>query len=91
MITTGTVAKKQRKAKRNYKREYRLFNSSPEKKKYRAELNKYNREHGVYGNHDGLDASHKGGKIVGYEKSSINKARREKSRKKGSIRKQHPN
>ena len=79
------MAKK--KAKRNYKKEYKKFQSSTKAKKKRAELNKYNRKKGTYGNDDGLDASHKGGKIVGFEKSSKNKGRIEKSRKKGSKRK----
>ena len=49
-------------------------------KKYRAELNKYNRKKGTYGNGDGKDASHKGGKIVGFEAQSKNRGRAEKSR-----------
>ena len=49
-------------------------------KKYRAKLNKYNRDNGTYGNGDSLDASHKGGKISGYEAESKNRGRREKSR-----------
>jgi hypothetical protein len=68
------------KAKRDYKDEYKKFQSSKKSKKYRAELNKYNRKKGTYGNGDGKDASHKGGKIVGFEKESINKGRAEKSR-----------
>ena len=76
--------------KRDYKREYRLYQSSAKKRKYRAELNKYNRDHGTYGNGDGKDASHKNGKIVGYESSHVNKSRREKSRLKGSKRTHHP-
>ena len=75
------------KAERDYKDEYKKFQSSDKQKKYRAELNKYNREKGTYGNGDGKDASHKDGKIVGFEKESINKGRREKSRLKGSKRK----
>jgi len=75
------------KYERDYKREYAKFQSSDKMKKYRAELNRYNREKGTYGNGDGLDASHKGGKIVGFEKESINKGRAEKSRLKGSKRK----
>lgn len=71
---------------RNYKREYRLYGASKKARRYRASLNRYNRAKGTYGNGDGLDASHKGGKIVGYEKSSVNKGRREKSRLKGSKR-----
>ena len=56
--------------KRDYKREYEKFQSSDKMKKYRAELNRYNRRKGTYGNGDGLDASHKKGKIVGYENST---------------------
>jgi hypothetical protein len=65
---------------RDYKDEYKNFQSSKKNKKYRAELNKYNRDKGTYGNGDGKDASHKNGKISGFEKSSTNKGRREKSR-----------
>ena len=65
---------------RNYKEEYKKFQSSTKSKKYRAELNAYNRKKGTYGNGDGKDASHKGGKIVGYEKESVNRGRAEKSR-----------
>ena len=68
------------KAKRDYKDEYKKFQSSKKSKKYRAELNKYNRQKGTYGNGDKKDASHKGGKIVGYEAQSKNRGRREKSR-----------
>ncbi len=67
-------------SKRDYKAEYRKFQSSPKMKKYRAELNKYNRQKGTYGNGDGKDASHKGGKIVGFESQSKNRGRAEKSR-----------
>ena len=68
------------KAKRDYKTEYKKFQSSDKSKKYRAELNQYNRKKGTYGNGDGLDASHKGGKIKGFEKESVNRGRAEKSR-----------
>jgi len=70
---------------RDYSKE-RAFQSSAKQRKYRAQLNKYNRDKGVYGNGDNKDASHKGGKIVGYEPESVNRARREKSRLKGSKR-----
>ena len=66
--------------KRDYKAEYKKFQSSTKAKKYRAELYKYNRKRGTYGNGDGKDASHKGGKIVGYEAQSKNRGRAEKSR-----------
>jgi hypothetical protein len=50
-------------------------------------LNKYNRKRGTYGNGDGKDASHKDGKIAGFEPQSKNRGRAEKSRVKGSKRK----
>ena len=67
-------------AKRDYKAEYKKFQSSTKSKKYRAELNAYNRKKGTYGNGDGKDASHKGGKIAGFEAESKNRGRAEKSR-----------
>ena len=72
-------------AKRDYKAEYKKFQSSTKSKKYRAELNQYNRKKGTYGNGDGKDASHKGGKIAGFEKESTNRGRAEKSRLKKEI------
>jgi hypothetical protein len=74
---------------RDYKDEYKKFQSSKKMRKYRAELNKYNRDRGTYGNGDGKDASHKNGKIAGFESESKNRGRREKSRLKGSKRKQY--
>ena len=65
---------------RDYKAEYKKFQSSDKSKKYRAELNQYNRKKGTYGNGDGKDASHKGGKIAGFEAESKNRGRAEKSR-----------
>jgi hypothetical protein len=49
--------------------------AKPEAIKKRVEANRYNREKGTYGNGDGLDASHKGGKVVGLEKAKTNRAR----------------
>ena len=72
---------------RDYKDEYNKFQSSEKMRKYRAELNRYNREKGTYGNRDGKDASHKDGKIVGMEDQSTNRGRAEKSRLVGSKRK----
>ena len=43
-------------------------------------MNKYNRQKGTYGNGDRKDASHRGGKIVGFEDESSNRGRAEKSR-----------
>ena len=72
---------------RDCKVEYKKFQSSKKMRKYRAELNKYNRDKGTYGNGDGKDASHKKGKIVGMEDQSVNRGRAEKSRLIGSKRK----
>ena len=61
------------KAKKDaYNKEY---HSTPERKKYRASLNKANRKAGTYGNKDGKDMSHtKSGRLV-KEKQSSNRAR----------------
>lgn len=65
---------------RDYSKE-KAYQSSPERKKYRAELNRANRKAKTYGNLDGKDASHtKSGKIV-MESQSKNRAR---NGKKGS-------
>jgi hypothetical protein len=78
--TTRDHGQVKEESKRDYKDEYKKFQSSKKSKKYRAELNKYNRDKGTYGNGDGKDASHKGGKIVGFESASKNRGRKEKSR-----------
>jgi hypothetical protein len=70
-------------AERDYKREYKKFQSSPERIEYRKQLVQYNRDKGTYGNGDGKDASHKGKDIVGFEDASKNRGRKEKSRLKG--------
>lgn len=65
---------------RDYSKE-KEYQSSPERKKYRAELNRANRKAGSYGNKDGKDYSHtKSGKLV-KEDQSKNRAR---NGKKGS-------
>jgi hypothetical protein len=59
---------------RDYSKE-KEYQSSPERKKYRALLNKANRKAGTYGNGDGKDMSHtKKGKLV-KELQSKNRAR----------------
>ena len=89
--TKPKMAKKWEKEKkdeatdRDYKDEYKKFQSSTKSKKYRAELNQYNRKKGTYGNNDGKDASHKGGKIAGFESQSKNRGRAEKSRLKKEV------
>ena len=79
-LSEDEEAPEDEKPKRDYKKEYEKFQSSAKMKKYRAELNRYNRQKGTYGNGDKLDASHKDGKIVGFEDQSKNRGRREKSR-----------
>ncbi len=44
---------------RDYDKEYRTY--QVKKKKYRAKLNKENRDRGTYGNGDGKDVSHEYG------------------------------
>ena len=72
-----------RERKNEYQKEY---NKKPSEVKKRVELNRFNREKGTYGNGDGKDASHINGSIK-FERASRNRARREKSRLKGSKRK----
>lgn len=53
----------------------KAYHATPERKAYRASLNKANRSAGTYGNGDGKDASHtKSGKLV-KETASKNRAR----------------
>jgi hypothetical protein len=62
-------------SERDYKKEYAEYGSKPAAKKYRAELNKYNRDKGTYGNGDGKDASHNSkGVISGFTGAAINRA-----------------
>jgi predicted chitinase len=68
---------------RDYKREYRLFQSSPEMLEYRAELNKINRNNPNSVKGDKKDVSHKDGGTV-LEDESVNRGRSgEGGRKKG--------
>lgn len=63
---------KARKKKQEYDKKY---HSTPERKKYRAELNAKNRKAGTYGNKDGKDMSHKkNGRLV-KESQTKNRAR----------------
>jgi len=80
--------KKDEAADRDYKDEYKKFQSSTKMKKKRAKLNKVNRANGVYGNGDGKDLSHKEGGVI-YEDEGTNRGRKEKSRLKGSKRKKY--
>ena len=60
------------------------------KKKYRAKLQKYNRDNGTHGNGDGKDASHKDGKISGFEDEKTNRSRNGKgSKKRKKLKEEH--
>lgn len=66
------MSEERRKKKLEYDKKYQ---ATEKRKKYRAELNKANRENGTYGNGDGLDMSHtKSGKMV-KEKMGKNRGR----------------
>lgn len=59
---------------REKKKEYDTkFSNKPAQVKKRVEANAYNAKNGRKG--DGLDASHKNGKVVRLEKASVNRAR----------------
>jgi hypothetical protein len=53
----------------------KAYQASPERKKYRARLNRVNRERGTYGNGDNKDASHKKDGSIMMEHKSRNRAR----------------
>ena len=75
--------------KRNYKKEYKKFQSSDKEKKNRAARNKRRRKaekKGSVKKGDGKDIHHKGSKTK-VEPKSVNRGRKEKSRLKGSRRK----
>jgi hypothetical protein len=61
-----------RKKKNSYNKKY---HATPERRKYRSELNKENRRRGTYGNGDGKDVSHKKGGGTTVERASTNRAR----------------
>lgn len=57
------------------------YHATTERKRYRAELNKANREAGTYGNGDGKDMSHtKKGSLV-MERMRANRARNGRNKK----------
>jgi hypothetical protein len=66
------MSEERKKKKLAYDKKYQ---ATEERKKYRAKLNKANREAGTYGNGDGKDMSHtKSGKLVN-EKAKTNRSR----------------
>lgn len=74
----GNMSEERRQKKIAYDKKY---HQSEERKKYRAELNKKNRDAGTYGNGDGKDMSHtKSGKLV-KESAGSNRARNGQNKK----------
>lgn len=66
------MSEERRKKKLAYDKKYQ---ATKERKNYRVELNKANREAGTYGNGDGLDMSHtKSGRLV-KERAKTNRGR----------------
>ena len=61
-----------RSKKNSYNKKY---HATPERRKYRSELNKENRRVGTYGNGDGKDVSHKKGGGTTLESQKSNRAR----------------
>lgn len=59
----------------------KAYHSTPERKAYRAKLNKANRASGTYGNGDGKDLSHSKSGALRPEKQSSNRARNGKGGK----------
>lgn len=53
----------------------KAYHATPERKKYRSELNKENRKRGTAGNKDGKDVSHKKRGGTTLESQSKNRAR----------------
>lgn len=66
------------KRKLEYDKEY---HATEKRKKYRAELNKANREAGTYGNKDGMDMSHKKDGSMVRERMKANRARNGQNKK----------
>ena len=74
----GNMSEERRAKKIAYDKKY---HQTEERKKYRAELNKKNRDAGTYGNNDGKDMSHtKTGKLVS-ESQKTNRARNGQNKK----------
>ena len=62
-------------AKKKHRDSSRKAAATPTAIKKREEANAFNRKKGTYGNGDGLDASHFGGKVAKLEKAKSNRAR----------------
>ena len=64
-----------RRRKQN-RQEYLKYQASPERKRYRSQLNRWARKRGIYGKRwdKGLDVVHAGGKIKGLGSARKNRA-----------------
>jgi len=80
---TATYYRKNKKARDKHNEYQKKYNKRPSQVKRRVFDNKKNREFGTYGNYDGKDVSHKGGRIV---LESEHKNRGSKSATKGDRR-----
>ena len=66
--------------KRDYKREYALYQSREDVKKRRAKNNKANRKMGTYGNKDGKDIAHKDNNTSNNSRKNLSKQSPSKNR-----------
>jgi len=86
-MPVGDVLVKERKSPEamRHKREYdKKYESSPERVKYREELNRERRRRGIYGSHDHMDVSHTEGGGLTLESQHANRGRHFKD--KGTLR-----
>ena len=79
-MSTSDYYKKNPAARKRRNAQQTRYNKSGKGNAIAKRANRANRALGTYGNGDGKDASHKNGKIVGFESQSKNRGRREKSR-----------
>ena len=82
-MSVGDVLVKERKSPEamRHKREYdKKYESSPERVKYREELNRERRRRGIYGSHDHMDVSHTEGGGLTLESQHANRGRHFKER-----------
>jgi hypothetical protein len=70
---TAKYYKENPEARKRHQDYQKTYQKSPDQVAKRVELNKYNRQHGTYGNGDGKDAAHHNGVITGYKKASANR------------------
>ena len=61
---TARYYRKNKKARKKHNEYQKEYNKKPSQVKRRVKNNRENREFGTYGNYDGKDVSHKGGRIV---------------------------